>query len=111
MKRQLTVVSGECNIVVVLCKMPHIIANGEYSNMLMFMASVVVVPLLLLKNTVGGFLCAEFRILGVFQSVQYIACMLSSAHASSERACQQHVEEQESILEIPHLYDLWNVNK
>jgi len=33
-KRQLTVVNGECDTVVVLCKMPHIFANAEDVNML-----------------------------------------------------------------------------
>jgi len=39
--------------------------SSQMPNMLiwcMFMASAMVVPLLLLKNTVGGVLCAEFRI-------------------------------------------------
>ena len=34
MKRQLAVVTGECDIVVVLCKMPHIFTNAEDANML-----------------------------------------------------------------------------
>ena len=34
LKRQLTVVIGECDVVVVLCKMPHIFTNDEYANML-----------------------------------------------------------------------------
>jgi len=67
-----------------------------------FAASAMVVPLLLLKNTVDGLLCAEFRIV-VFSKV---FCTLRDcgtlpmAHVSSERARQQHMEEQENTLEM-----------
>ena len=43
--------------------------SSQMPNMLiwyMSMASAMVVPLLLLKNTVDGFLCAEFRVLECF---------------------------------------------
>ena len=46
--------------------MPHVFTNAEYADRCMFMASAMVVPLLLLKNTVDGFLCAEFRIVECF---------------------------------------------
>jgi hypothetical protein len=36
----------------------------------------------------------------VFQGVQYIACTLYNAHFSYEQAYQQHVDEQENILEM-----------
>ena len=65
------------------------------------MASAMVMPLLLLKNTVDGFLCAECRII-VFSKVfntLHECGTLPSAHVSSERA-RQHVEEQENILEM-----------
>ena len=44
--------------------------TSQMPNMLiwcMLMASAMVVPLLLLKNTVDGFLCAEFRIVDCFK--------------------------------------------
>jgi hypothetical protein len=55
-----------------------------------------------LKNTVDGLLCAEFRIV-VFSKVfstLYDGGTLPIAHVSSERARQQHVEEQENTLEM-----------
>jgi hypothetical protein len=63
----------------------------------------MVVPLLLLKNSVNGFLCAEFQILQCFfKSLNTLRerGMLPSAHVSSEQACQQYAEEQENILEM-----------
>jgi hypothetical protein len=55
----------------------------------MFMASAMVVPLLVLKNTVEGFLCAEFCII-VFFKVFNTLCepgTLPSAHVSFEQTC------------------------
>jgi len=69
----------------------------------MFMASAMVVPLLLLKNTVDGFLCAEFRIVECFTrcSIHCVnAVRFPSAHVSSERARKQNMEEQEGILDM-----------
>ena len=66
-----------------------------------FTGSAMVV--LLLKNTVDGFLCAECRIVKCFQKVfnTLRECgTLPSAHVSSEQARQQHVKEQENILEM-----------
>jgi hypothetical protein len=79
--------------------------SSQMPNMLiccMFTASVIVAPRLLLKNTVNGFLSAEFWIV-VLSKVFDTLCehgTLPIAHVSSERAYQQHVEEQESILEM-----------
>jgi len=69
----------------------------------MFIASVMVVPLLLLKNAIDGFLCAELRMVRVFYKVfnTLRECgMLPSAHFSFERACKQNMEEQENILDM-----------
>ena len=68
----------------------------------MFMASAMVVPLLLLKDIVDGFLSAEFRIV-VFYKVFNTLCecgMLPSAHVLSEQARKQNMEEQENILDM-----------
>jgi hypothetical protein len=67
-----------------------------------FRASAMVVPLLLFKNTVDGFLGAEFRIV-VFSKVfsTVLDCgTLPMAHFSSEQGRQQHLEEQENTLEM-----------
>jgi hypothetical protein len=63
-KSQLTVVTVDNDIVGVLWTILHVFTNAEYAVIFVFTASAVVVPLLLLKNTVDGFLCAEFRIVG-----------------------------------------------
>jgi hypothetical protein len=82
----------------------------------MFIASTMVVPLLLMKNTVGRFLCAEIRIGECFTRFNKLheRGTLPSAHVSSERAHQQHVEEQENILEMlalrPVLEDFLHVS-
>jgi len=68
------------------------------------MASAMVVPLLLLKNTVNGFLCAEFRIVECFVfkvfSTLRESGALPIAHVSSELAHKQNMEEQENILDM-----------
>jgi hypothetical protein len=67
-----------------------------------FTAAAMLVPLLLLKNTVDGFLCAEFRIV-VFSKVFNILRdfgTLPIAHVSPEQKRQQHVEEQENTFEM-----------
>jgi len=66
----------------------------------MFMASAMAVPLLLLKNTVDGILCAEFRIVVFYKLFNRLReCgTLPSAHVSSKRARKQNMEEQENIL-------------
>jgi len=69
----------------------------------MFMAAAMAVPLLLLKNTIDGFLCAEFRIVECFtrHSIDCVnACTLPNAHVSSERTRKQNMEEQENILDM-----------
>ena len=71
----------------------------------MFMASAMVVSLLLLKNTVDGFLCAEFRIV-VFYKVFNTLCecgTLPSVYVSSERTRKRNMEEQENILDMVQL--------
>ena len=79
--------------------------SSHMPNMLiwyMFMAFAMVVPLLLLKNTVDGFLCVEFRIVvfyKVFNTLRECGT-LPSAHVSSERARKQNMEEQENILDM-----------
>ena len=68
----------------------------------MFMAFAMVVPLLLLKNTVDGFLCVEFRIVvfyKVFNTLRECGA-LPGAHVSSKRARKQNMEEQENILDM-----------
>jgi hypothetical protein len=66
-----------------------------------FTAPALVVPLLMLKNTVDGFLWAEFLIVE-FSNVFDTLCECGSppcAHVLSERA-RQHVDEQKNILEM-----------
>ena len=64
----------------------------------MFMASAMVAPLLLLTNTVEGFLCAEFRIVECFYKDTLHECgTLPIAHVSSERVRKENMEEQENI--------------
>ena len=50
-KRQLTVLTVDSDIVGVLCKMPNMLICCTFT------ASVMVVPLLMLKNTVDGSMC------------------------------------------------------
>jgi hypothetical protein len=65
-KRQLAVVTLDSDLAGVLWKMSHIFTMTNMLICCTFTASAKVVPLLLLENTVGGFLCAEFRIVGCF---------------------------------------------
>jgi hypothetical protein len=55
----------------------------------MFMASAMVVSLLLLKNTIKCFLCAEFCIIGCFsrRSIHCVNLVHFCAHVSSEQTC------------------------
>jgi hypothetical protein len=67
------------------------------------MTSGIVIPLLLYKNTFKGFLCPRIQHHTVFYTVFNAFCEHSSlhtAHVSSERTHQQHVEEQENVLEM-----------
>jgi hypothetical protein len=62
----------------------------------------MVVPLLLWKNTVDGFLrrILDRRVFSkVFNTLRECGT-LPSVHVSSERASQQNIEEQENILEM-----------
>jgi hypothetical protein len=90
-KRQLAAMTVGSDTVGVLWKVPHIFTNVDYVNMLHVYG---VVSLLLLKN-----MC-RFPDHRVFSKVFDTFCgMLPSAHVSTEWARQQHVEEQENILE------------
>ena len=67
----------------------------------------MVVPLLQLKSSVDGFLCAEFRIVvfsKVFNTLRDCGT-LPTAHVSSEQARQQHVNEQENTLEMNFTFE------
>jgi len=68
----------------------------------MFMATVMVVPLLLLKITVYGFIRAEFRIaerFTRFYNTLHECGTLPSAHVSPERARKQNMEKHGNILD------------
>ena len=65
----------------------------------MFMASAMVVSLLLLKNTVDDRIPDRRVFYKVFNTLRECG-MLSSAHVSSERARKQNMEEQENILNM-----------
>jgi hypothetical protein len=66
-----------------------------------FTASAMIVPLLLLKNIVDGFLCAKFRIVDYFTVFSTLRerRTLPSAQVSFEHA-QQYADEQENDLEM-----------
>ena len=92
--------TGECDIVAVLYKMPHIFTNNEYANMLCvygFCDGSATAAVEVYRRRSPMRRIPDRR---VFSMLLYIACMLLSADVSSEGARQQHVEEQESILEM-----------
>ena len=99
----MTVVTGEGDSVVVLCKMPYIFTNAEYANMPFVYDFCDGSGTAALKSTVDGFLCAEFRILVCFPScsIYYVNVLrFPVLMFHLKKARQQHVEEQENILEM-----------
>ena len=66
MKRQLAAVTVGSDVVGVLCKMPHIFTDAEFADVLYVYSFCDGSATAAVKNTVDGFLCAEFRIVECF---------------------------------------------
>jgi hypothetical protein len=101
-KRQLAVVTVDSDIVGVFRKI-QVFTNVRYAVCCTFTVFTMAVPLMLVKNTVDGFLCAEFRIVECFSrcSIHYVNVVrCPNAHVSYERAHQNHVKKQINVLEM-----------
>jgi len=85
------------DIIVVLCKMPHIFTNADMLYVYGFCDGSATAGVEEYNRRFPMRIIPDRR---VFSRVFNIACMCPSVHVSSERARQQHVEEQEKILEM-----------
>jgi len=102
-KRQLAVVTVDSDIVGVLCKMPLIFTNVEYADMMYvygFCDGSVTADVEEYRRRFPMRRIPDRRVFyKVFNTLRE-CCTLPSAHASSERARKQNMEEQENILDM-----------
>jgi hypothetical protein len=107
-KRQLAVVTVDNDILGELCKMPHIFTNAEYSDMLYVYgicdgSAIAAVEKYTYRRRSPMSRILDRKVFSeVFNTVRDCGTF-PSAHVASERARQQHVKQQENILEMVQL--------
>jgi hypothetical protein len=102
-KLQLAVVTVDSDIVGDLGKMPHIFTNGEYADMLYvygFCNGSVIAVTEEYRRRLPLSRIPDCRVFSMVFNTFREGGTLPSAHVSSERPRQQHMEEQENIVEM-----------